>query len=115
MCRILLIGSFLLQYVDMLSMPQVFEQSLFLFFLNTGSGRKKSIPVRRLRLFEFSPSDTTFLLPPFFAKTGVGGTGLIHAFRKEFLRLFLSPLQQQQPAVGAYSMTREENENSRNL
>ncbi len=30
-CRILLIGSFLLQYVGMLSMPQVFEQSLFLF------------------------------------------------------------------------------------
>ncbi len=29
--RILLIGSFLLHYVGMLSMPQVFEQSLFLF------------------------------------------------------------------------------------
>ncbi len=33
-CRRLLIGSFLLQCVDMLSMPQVFEQSLFLFYVS---------------------------------------------------------------------------------
>ncbi len=33
-CRRLMISSFILQYVDILSMPQVFEQSLFLFIFN---------------------------------------------------------------------------------